>query len=373
MFDVAVEPRFDFRSAAYAELFARSRATAFQHPQWLAALYRDVVPAMKAAPLIVTVRSVKDRELAMVLPLIRRRYGALRAIEFADLGVSDYAAPVGADVTIEAILHDRASCAKLKAALGAFDVLRVQKLREDAVALERLVGARERVSMAMSAHAVPLGPDYAQWRAQHISASYRKELDKKSRQLHRKGQIVFSCATDDAMIRATLEKMREYRGPRFGDSDLLQNPVYFDFYLDIATRGRGALSRLYSIALDGEPIAGVLGLVHKGSLLVILSGFDVANHKNQSLGSLTFEMVAQHCIQMGDSELDFTIGDEPYKSLFGARATPVYQVARSGSVLGAVAGKAVEQIPWLKNVAKRLLHAGRSAPIAVPAREGTRA
>jgi CelD/BcsL family acetyltransferase involved in cellulose biosynthesis len=373
VFDVAVEPRFDFLSAAYAELFARARATAFQHPHWLDALYRQVVPAVKATPLIVTVRFARDRELAMVLPLVRRRYGALRAIEFADLGVSDYATPVGADAVIAAILADRGACAKLKAALGSFDVLRVQKLRHDCVALERLVGAPERTAMRMSAHAVPLAPDYAQWRAEHISASYRKELDKKSRQLHRKGQIAFTCATEYDAIRATLDKMREYRGPRFGDGDLLQNPIYFDFYLDIATRGRGTLSRLYSITLDGAPIAGVLGLAHKGSLLVILSGFDVANHKNQSLGSLTFEMVAHHCIEMGDTELDFTIGDEPYKSLFGARATPVYQIARSGSVLGAVAGKAVEQLPWLKNVAKRVFQTGRSAAIAVPAREGTQA
>ena len=134
---------------------------------------------------------------------------------------------------------------------------------------------------------------------------------------------------------------------------------------------QASLARLYGLTLDGSPIAGVLGLSHQGRFLVILSGFDLANHKNQSLGSLTFAMVAQHCIEMGDTELDFTIGDEPYKSLFGAQATPVYQISRAGSLMGAVAGMAVEQLPWLKSAAKRFLQL-RPAAVSVPAVEATR-
>jgi CelD/BcsL family acetyltransferase involved in cellulose biosynthesis len=307
----------------------------------------------------------------MVLPLIRRRYGTLRAIEFADFGVSDYACPVAPDDESAAILADRGACGRIKAAIKPFDVLRIQKLPEDAFPLERLLGAPERTAMPMSAHAVSLSSDYAAWRADKITASYRKELDKKSRQLHRKGAIAFACVTEPDAIKGTFDRMKAYRWPRFGEDDLLQNPIYFDFYLDVATQGCGSLARLYSMTLDGAPIAGVLGLSHNGRFLVILGGFDLANHKNQSLGSLTFQMVAQHCIEIGDTVLDFTIGDEPYKGLFGAEATPVYQISRSGSLMGAVAGLAVEQLPWLKSAAKRFLQL-RPAAISAPAGEATR-
>jgi CelD/BcsL family acetyltransferase involved in cellulose biosynthesis len=358
---VLIEPLFSFVSGEYAELFAASRATAFQHPKWLDAVYRKLLPG-KGTALIITVR--RDGRLAMVLPLVRRRYAALRAVEFADFGVSDYSSPVASDADSATILADRATCSRIKAALKPYDVLRVQKLREDAFPLERLVGTPPRVAMDMSAHAVALGTDYAAWRAEKISASYRKELDKKSRQLHRKGKIEFSCATDPAVIRATLDKMKEYRGPRFGDGDLLQNPTYYDFYHDVALQGRGSIARLYSLTLDGNPIAGVYGLSHNGRLLVVLGGFDLTNHKNQSLGSLMFEMVAQHCIEMGDTELDFTIGDEPYKSLFGAQAMPMYQVSRTGSMMGLVAEKAVKQLPWLKDLARRVMQARTPAVAA---------
>ncbi len=366
VFDVAVEPLFNFLSGEYAELFACSRATAFQHPKWLDAVYRRLLPRT-AVPLIITVR--REGRLTMTLPLVRRRYGTLRAVEFADFGVSDYASPVASESESAVILNDRNACALIKGAMKPFDVLRIQKLRDDSLPLEHLLGAPSRVAMPMSAHAVPLSMDYAAWRAEKISASYRKELDKKSRQLHRKGTISFTCVSDPEAIRATFEKMKAYRGPRFGDGDLLQNPTYFDFYLDIAMQD--TIARLYRLTLDGSPIAGVLGLSHNGRFLVILGGFDLTNHKNQSLGSLTFEMVARHCIEMGDTVLDFTIGDEPYKSLFGAQATPVYQISRSGSLLGAVAGVAVEQLPWLKNAAKRFLQL-RPAPAAIATGEATR-
>jgi CelD/BcsL family acetyltransferase involved in cellulose biosynthesis len=358
VFEVMVEPLFNFLSSDYAELFACSRATAFQHPKWLDAVYRRLLPS-KGTALVVTVRH--HGRLAMVLPLVRRRYATLRAVEFADFGVSDYAAPIASDADSEAILADQDASARINCMLKPYDVLRIQKLRDLAFPIERLIGAPPRAAMSMSAHAVALGRDYTTWRAEKIPASYRKELDKKSRQLHRKGSIVFSCASDPVAIRATLDKMKEYRGPRFGDGDLLQKPNYFDFYLDVALQGRGSIARLYSLTLDGTPIAGVFGLSHDRRLLVILGGFDLPNHKNQSIGSLMFEMIAKHCIEMGDTELDFTIGDEPYKSLFGAQATPVYEVSRAGSVMGLIAGNAVKQLPWLKDVAKRVMQAGAPA------------
>jgi CelD/BcsL family acetyltransferase involved in cellulose biosynthesis len=82
MFEVTVEDSFDFRSKEYAELFASSAATAFQHPIWLALLYEKIVGHGAATPLIIVVRA--GGRLAMVLPLVRRRYTLLKVVEFAE-------------------------------------------------------------------------------------------------------------------------------------------------------------------------------------------------------------------------------------------------------------------------------------------------
>lgn len=353
MFTVAVASGFDFLSEEYTALFAESSATAFQHPIWLDGIYRNLVPRLKAAPLIVTVRSAADGRLVMVLPLVRRRDLGLRTIEFADLGVSDYVAPVASDETIEAVAADPFARGRIGAVLKPFDMLRIRKLRSPSKAVRKLLGATDCSEMPVSAYAVPLDSDFAVWRSDTLSASYRKELDKKSRQLRRKGQVAFACVTDPEMIQATLLKMREYRRPRFGASDLLQDQLYFGFYLDMAIRGRSTLSRLYCVSMDGAPIAGAMALSHKGSLLIILIGFDHDGYMRQSLGSLTFEMIAKHSISVGDRELDFTIGDEPFKARFGAQRTPIYQIFRSGSIFGAIAGAAVQHAPWVKNVTQR--------------------
>lgn len=352
-FTVDVTPRFDFLSEEYAILFAGSSATAFQHPLWLDAIYHKLVPQLKVDPLIVTVRSAADNRLVMVLPLVRRRHHGLRTIEFADLGVSDYVAPIASDAIIEMLAADAFVCKRIGTVLKPFDMLRIRKLRSPSTAVQKLLGATDCLIMSMGAYAVPLATDFATWRSDHLSVSYCKELDKKSRQLHRRGQVALHRLTDAATIEATFVKMREYRRQRFDTGDLLQDQVYFDFYLGIATHAHSTLSRVYGVLMEGVPIAGAMCLTHKDSLLIILTGFDHDGYKSQSLGSLTFEMIAKHGISVGDRELDFTIGDEPYKTQFGAQKSPIYQVLRSGSLSGVIAGAAVQRASWIKGIAQR--------------------
>ena len=351
MFLVQAEHSFDFLSAEYAELFSRSHATAFQSPMWLDRLYARLVPHVGAHPLIVTVRARADGRLVMVLPLLRQRRGAMRVVEFADLRVSDYASPVCDEFTFARILRDQAACAEIREALMPYDLVRIQKMKDGAMALEKLLDVKSRTSMKMNAYAIALSAPFAKWRSETISRSYGKELDKKGRKLRRKGEIRLECAEDPEAIRRTFHALREFRRTRFQDSDLLQKDAYFEFYVEAAISG---LARTYALLLDGQPIAAVWGFLHKRQFLVILSIFDFVHYKNYSTGSLMFEQVARDCIARGDVCLDFTIGDEPYKLLFGARPTRMWMIIRSGTRLGSIANFVVDQWPWAKRLAKRL-------------------
>jgi CelD/BcsL family acetyltransferase involved in cellulose biosynthesis len=355
VFLVQAEHSFDFLSAEYAELFSRSHATAFQNPLWLDRIYARLVPHVGAQPLVVTVRARADGRLVMVLPLLRQRRGAMRVVEFADLRVSDYASPVCDEFTFARILRDQAACAEIRQALMPYDLVRIQKMKDGALALEKLLDVKSRTSMKMNAYAVALSAPYAKWRSDSLSRSYAKELDKKDRKLRRKGAIRFECATDPDAIRRIFHAIRHFRRLRFEDSDLLQKDAYFEFYLETAIAGgRAGLARTYALFLDDRPIAGVWGLLHKRQFLVLLGGFDFEGFKNYSIGSLVFEEVARDCIARGDVSLDFTIGDEPYKLLFGARPTRMWMITRSGSPLGSIANFVVDQMPWAKRLAKRL-------------------
>jgi CelD/BcsL family acetyltransferase involved in cellulose biosynthesis len=356
-FDVRIENAFDFLSEEYAALFNGSAATAFQHPLWLDGLYGKLVPRLGAKPLIVVVRDRPSGRLAMVLPLLRVRRGPIRTVEFADLRVSDYLAPVCTAEVFSDLLQDDDACREIRRLIGPFDLLRMSKLPDGRIPIENLLGAPRRVAMDTNAYSTLLFAPFEQWRANALDRSYQKELAKKFRQLERKGALSFSCCDDGVSIAAAMEVMKKLRGPRFaaqGDGDLLQRPEYFDFYSDIAVRGLGAFVRVYAMKMDGNVIAAVLGLCHRDSLLVIMSAFDIAGYKNQSLGALTFEQVAKDCIGRGDRLLDFTIGDESYKRLFGAAPSPMWSVTQAGSAAGAIALFALRQAPWIKLAAKRM-------------------
>jgi CelD/BcsL family acetyltransferase involved in cellulose biosynthesis len=214
--------------------------------------------------------------------------------------------------------------------------------------------------MGMSAHAVPLYGPFEKWRADNIDQSYRKELDRKARRISRKGTVHFAASCDPESIRTTFHAMRDYHLSRFQerrlkDRDLLQNPVYFDFYHDLAVAGADAgLCRTYTLSLDGRPIAGLWGLSDRGRFLTILQGFDLAGYKNCSVGSLIFEALARDCIERGETVLDFTIGDEPYKRLFGTQPTAMWTISGPCSSLGALVGFVTRQMPWTTQLAKRI-------------------
>ena len=374
MFKITVENSFDFLSGEYASLFEHSVATAFQHPRWLAALYGKLASGNAAAPLIVVARFAEDGRLAMVLPLMRLRYAMLRVVEFADMRVSDYASPVTDAATFAQIAADPDSVAIIRRLCLPYDLLRIGKLGDQSLRLERLFGI-ERESMGMNAYATPLEETYPLWRERRLERSYCKELDKKSRQLHRKGTVRFECAHETAAIDAAFEAMRHYRGLRFGDpkdgGDLLQLPAYYDFYRGMAVDGRDDATRTYALWLDDRVIASVLGLSHRNTFLVILGGFDFENFKNQSIGSLMFEQVARDCIERGEHVLDFTIGDEPYKLTFGAEPATMWKISRPGSPLGYAAELITERMPAAKSLARRVFHkpgdSGRQAAVLKPA------
>jgi CelD/BcsL family acetyltransferase involved in cellulose biosynthesis len=356
-FDIAIEQAFDFLCPEYAELFDNSAATAFQHPLWLHSLYARLASHAGATPFIVVVRHRTTRALAMVLPLLRIRRGPIRTVEFADLRVSDYLAPVCSPGAFSQLLADESACAELRSLLRPFDLLRMTKLPDGRLPIENLLAATRRVSMDTNAYATVLIAPFEQWRASAMDRSYQKELAKKYRQLQKKGALSFSCCNDSASTLDALEVMKKFRGPRFqsqGDGDLLQRPEYFDFYSEVALRGLGSFVRLYAMKMDGEVIAAVLGLCHRDTFHVIMSAFDIAGYKSQSLGALMFEQVARDCIERGDQMLDFTIGDEPYKKLFGGQPSPMWAVTQAGSTAGAVALFALKQAPWLKLAAKRI-------------------
>jgi CelD/BcsL family acetyltransferase involved in cellulose biosynthesis len=84
-------------------------------------------------PLIAVITDASSGERAALLPLILRRQGGIRIVEFADLDLTDYNAPVLGPAAPRDARSARLLWRDLKAALrelpGGADLIRLRKLR----------------------------------------------------------------------------------------------------------------------------------------------------------------------------------------------------------------------------------------------------
>jgi CelD/BcsL family acetyltransferase involved in cellulose biosynthesis len=351
------EPGFDFRTAEYARLFESSDATAFQHPLWLDRIYREVAPRLGAEPLVVTIRDGASGRLAAVLPLVRRKRGLLRVVEFADLGLTDYAGPVCGRGEWNELVRKPGVRRAVLDAIRPFDVLRIAKLRADGPDLRPLFAAASHSVMPAAAHEAPLDGAFPQWRAERMNPSLRKEMDQKRKRLDRKGEVRFATLPERESIDTALMSLREFRRARFAsraECDVLADATIFDFYRDVAADGaQSGFARTYALEFDGRVVAVVFGIAHGGRFMVLLSAFDNAFRKS-SLGYLLFEDIVADCIARGDVIFDLTIGNEGYKRDFGAQPTRLFEVRASGSAIGLAANICLRQ-EWVKKLVKRSL------------------
>lgn len=339
MFEFSLENEFDFASDDYSKLYGVSAASVFQHPVWLDALYRRLAPALGAEPLVVTARCSRDRRLTMVLPMVRLRRRGLRIVEFADLGVSDYAAPVCAPEDWEAVLRAPRAAETVGARMRPFDILRIKRIRDGAQPLERLIVGGRSARMAVSAHATALFSPFEAWRAAKIAGAYGKELARNRRYMERLGEFRFERIDKPASIETLLRQLQAYRGQRYPD-DLLGRQAYFDFYKSVALAGAPlGFARAYRMSLDGVTLGGSLGLSAGGRFVGLILAYDRATYRSRSLGALTIEGVARACIADGLTMLDLSVGDEGYKTLFSAEPTALSMVTASGTLQGALADR----------------------------------
>ncbi|MET1155917.1 GNAT family N-acetyltransferase [Arthrobacter sp.] len=369
-FTVQREDEFDFLSSEYDDLYALSDATPFQHGVWLDRLYNMLAPARGAEKVVVTARR-DGGDLVLVLPFVRRRLGLIRIVEYADLGVSDYAAPV---LDRTAYLNADPSIARrIRGALGRFDLLRIERVADSPDAVAALLAGSTSVRHFYDTHLMPLASSVEEWRA-GLDARFTRHLDKAHKRLRPKGpkrlvEITNVGAVDDAM-----QRLQEFRAARFADRrgiDLVQDAGSFEFYCAVARDsvkacGPGSLAVL---EVGGEPVAIAFDLIAPDRDLFLLVGYDLQRLRNYSLGLLIVDELAKDAIERGQRYFDFTVGDEPYKADFGARRRPLYEVR----VIATLRGRAyvLGRTAYLRTrrVAKKALEAWARRRTALAAKK----
>jgi len=296
------------------------QGTAFQHPLWLEAWYgafADTTPFIA----IVT-DNVTERQIAL-LPLILRVSHGVRIVEFADLNVTDYNAPIlGVGAALDAA-ESWAMCQALVAAVrklpGGVDLIRLRKMPVNLDGGPNPLAVLGRAgSSSLNGNLIVTGDDFEAYR----TSIKRMQLPRSWRVFNRKPGAAFRMisSVDEALkIIDVMDEQQQTRMQKLGLEFVLNDATHARFYRDLVRRG---LSQGYAVVsaltCDEAVIATVLGLKQGDSFVFLRISNGGRQWANCSPSRLIIERTMAALHAQGLRRFDLSIGNYPFKRRFGA-------------------------------------------------------
>lgn len=340
-FDVEIFRDVDAIDADWAALESDAVLTPFQTRAWLIPFYRELAPRLKATPVLVLVRDGMSGRPLMLLPLCARRYYGVMVVQFADLGVSDYNAPIIAKSFNPSAAEWHLLFRKIVTSIRIGSILRFKNLPRQIGGRPNLLvqHGKNSVEMELAAWGLNLPLSIDDYTKRVLRPSFAKELAKKRRRTARRGDIEFvvaETATDRQTAFDLLMRQRQERCDEMGRINVLAQESYRRFYQAATVETDQSLSRLVLFKVGGEAVGTVFALQHQDGFHVVISTFEGGEWKTCSLGNLVLQSAVEHCINSNIGYFDLTIGNEDYKQDFGATPVPLFSTLQPLTPLGAV-------------------------------------
>jgi CelD/BcsL family acetyltransferase involved in cellulose biosynthesis len=328
--------------AAIARWQDVSPSTPFQHRQWYDAWYGAFAGADGVEPLIAVVTDASTGELAVMLPLIRRRQSNIRIVEFADLDLTDYNAPILGNA---APRDARAACVlwrdllkALRRMQGGADLIRLRKVPVDLDGRANplaLLGAAGPCSL--NGNLVTTDENYDAWRYT-LEKTVRKELERSWRVFTRDPAATFKLITDhhEALkILSTTEVQQGTRMQSLGLNFVLNDETCAAFYRNLVRDGVGSGYALVSALTVGDEVVATLLGIRSGAHYVMIRISNAGEKwSNCSPGRLIIERTMAALHQDGVREFDFSVGNYAYKRRFGVARLPLVDISAALSWRG---------------------------------------
>jgi CelD/BcsL family acetyltransferase involved in cellulose biosynthesis/predicted ATP-grasp superfamily ATP-dependent carboligase len=155
--------------------------------------------------------------------------------------------------------------------------------------------------------------------AQAAAIMNKESLRRKENALRRTGVLTFRDFTLAADIEPLLDAFFDQHIARWSPSatpSLFEHPRNRDFYRKLTREMAPAGWLAFSVVeFDGAPIAFHYGFDYNGSLLWYKPSFD-PSIAARSPGMVLVRHLIRSAVEKGRRELDFTVGDEPFKKRF---------------------------------------------------------
>jgi CelD/BcsL family acetyltransferase involved in cellulose biosynthesis len=314
----------DWRQAA-AQWQDHRSPTPFQEPRWLEAWYQAFADADDVEPLIAIISDAATSQQVAILSLIRRVQNGIRIVEFADLDLTDYNAPVLGPAAPRDTNTSRALWRDLLAALrrmpGGADLIRLRKMPVDLGGRPNPLALLDDASRcAFNGNIVTTGDDFEVYR-RSLTRTMRKQLERCWRVFTRDPAATFKIVTDEIealWILATMEIQQGARMQCLGLNFFLNNETCASFYRNLVGNNlKSGYTVLSTLTVGNEVVATLLG-IRTGSRYVMVRISNAGEKwSNCSPGRLIIDRTMAALHVDGVREFDFSIGNYAYKRRFG--------------------------------------------------------
>jgi CelD/BcsL family acetyltransferase involved in cellulose biosynthesis len=307
----------------------RGDGTSFQHSYWLDAWYGafDSVD-----PLIAIISDIVTQRHVALVPLICRKHHGVRLVEFADLDVSDYNAPIlacGAPRD-SASMRDmgRALVAALRGLPDRPDLIRLKKMPAEIRGRPNPLAATEWTgSSSLNGNLVEVGDDFEIYRASIRKMQMPRCWRVFSR--HPGARFEIASSVDEALrILEVMDIQQHERMKKLGQRFVLNGPDHKKFYRDVVSRGVAeGYAVVSALVCDDGIVATTMGL-RRGSHYSLLRTSNAGRQwSNCSPGLLCVERTMAVLHGQGVRHFDLSIGNYDYKRRFGAKPLPLTDVS----------------------------------------------
>ena len=314
----------DWKQAA-ASWSGEGQQTAFQHPLWFGAWY-DAFDEI--SPLIAIVGDTLTGRKVALVPLIRRVRHGVRIVEFADLNVTDYNAPIlRAGVTFdmaEAREISRALMAELRNVPGGVDLVRLKKMPGKlANGINPLALLGREGSSSLNGNIIETGEDFETYRA----SVKRIQMPRYWRVFNRHPGASFRLidSVDEALKTIdVMDAQQQARMQKLGLKFVLNDGTHSAFYRDLVRRGlQEGYVVVSTLSCDEAVVATMLGIRQDDYFVVLRISNAGASWAHCSPSKLVVERTMAALHEQGVRRFDFSVGNYAFKRRFGAVQFPL--------------------------------------------------
>ena len=323
-------------AAARAEWtrLAAQAGNIFSTWEWAAAWHRHLGGR---AELAVAIARRPTGAATAILPLCVVRESPFRLVRFVGAGPADQLGPVCApaergDAAI-ALRHH------VDEVLGGSGLFLGERIWGDAPLGPQLGGSV--VRRAASPVLPILGAGFDDFLASR-SRNFRSQIRRRERNLYRAGRVAYRLTQHPDQLDVDIRSLMRLHAARWssGQSTALSGPRA-QFHLDFARRAlENGWLRLWTLELDGRPVAAWYGLRYAGIESYYQGGRDPA-YDHLHVGFVLLCHTIRCAFQDGMREYRFGLGDEPYKSRFAENDPGLDTVAIAAGARGRLALAAI--------------------------------